>query len=330
MSNTIELRPLTAAQTDLAARLAAGNYRMERQAVPVLPDRDEAFFRERLSGMLTDGTGLAAYEAGEPVGFLAFGGVFENGEGGIRSVVSPVFGYGIRHERRGKILSLLFQALAASLCENRVQSFRVSAYAHDAQVLREYSMLSFSMQHMDLVRSADWPIEADDTGRYSFREVLKPELPRHREVIIRLYRSLINHLRRSPVFYHCSYFLPVENRFDDFLEEGIRVFGVFEGEALVGMISAEKTDGELSEADPEALGMGDVFILPEHRGQGLSAALLRYAGDRLRESGARRLYVMHGTINPMARGFWDKHFTNYSYSMERSINPHMLGTIESV
>lgn len=300
MDRNITLQPMTAAHTDMAAEMAWENYRRERQSVPALPDRGLDFFRENLRELLREGTGLWACENEIPVGFLLFGGVYE-GEKGEKTVGSPVTGYGICHERRGKIIGLLFQALAASLFGQYVQTFQVTAYAHDTDVLWEYGMLSFAMQHTDLVRRTDQPIRSETAGHYRFQEVRKEELPRHREVIIGLYRSLLDHLRSSPVFYHCRWFLPVEDRFEDFLEEGLRVFAVFDGEQLIGMISAEQGDGTLSESDRADMGMGDVFILPEHRGQGLSAALLGFAGDRLRESGAKRLYVTHGTINPAAR-----------------------------
>ena len=44
----------------------------------------------------------------------------------------------------------------------------------------------------------------------------------------------------------------------------------------------------------------------------------------------KRIYVTHGTINPTARGFWDKYFSNYSYTMTREIDPNMLGVIHRV
>ena len=58
--------------------------------------------------------------------------------------------------------------------------------------------------------------------------------------------------------------------------------------------------------------------------------LLKFANDELKKDGIERLFVVHGTTNPTARGFWDKHFTNYSYMMTRRIDPDMLGDIQAV
>lgn len=241
-----------------------------------------------------------------------------------------MWGYGIRHSKRGEIIGRLFQDIAIELCENFAQSLRVLVYAHDTEVLWTYIMSSFSMDMTGVVRDVSSPIEAEIPEKYSLREVGKKELINYKHEIIELHRGLINHLRMSPVFYHCRNFLPIENRFDDFLKEDIRIFALFDGNRLVGMIDSGPVDYGFAVDDAEALSMGDIFIEPDYRELGLAAALLKFANDELKTAGVRRLFVTHGTINPTARGFWDKYFTNYSYSMTRRIDPDMLGKIKPV
>lgn len=152
----------------------------------------------------------------------------------------------------------------------------------------------------------------------------------YRTDVIELYRNLINHLRVSPIFYHCNGFLPIEDRFEDFLSEDMRIFAAFYNNELVGMIDSEPTDIEFAMTDSKAIGMGDVLIKSNYRGHGLGAALLAFANNRIKESGIDRIFVTHGTINPTARGFWDKYFTNYAYTMTRQIDPEMLGMIKTI
>ena len=59
-------------------------------------------------------------------------------------------------------------------------------------------------------------------------------------------------------------------------------------------------------------------------------ALLQFACRSLARDGVRRLFVTHGTINPTARGFWDRYFANYAFTMTRRIDPTMLGVIPPV
>ena len=118
-------------------------------------------------------------------------------------------GYGINHTARGEVISKLFQNTASILCENGIQQFGGNVYAHDSDVLWTYIMSAFAMDVTD---------------------------------VIELYRNLINHLRINPIFYYCKYFLPIEDRFEDSLSDNIRVFAVFDGSKLIGMVNTEPPD----------------------------------------------------------------------------------------
>ena len=73
--------------------------------------------------------------------------------------------------------------------------------------------------------------------------------------------------------------------------------------------------------------LGDMFVKPDYRGKGVAGALLAFANNELHNGGVKRIFVTHGTINPTARGFWHRYFTNYSYTMTRMIDSDMLGEI---
>jgi GNAT superfamily N-acetyltransferase len=331
LDKQIIIKPLDAGYFDAAVEMAVENYLLERHSAKGLSERvNKQYFTPQLEELFSKGTGRMAFEDNIPVGFLAFSETFPINKSGAKGAVSLEWGYGISHHKRGKIIGKLFQDTATELCDNFTQRLSVSVYAHDTEVLRTYIMSGFFMEMTGVVRDISAPIEAEMPDKYSFKEVGKTELINHKHEIIELYRGLINHLRVSPVFYHCRQFLPVENRFDDFLKDDMRIFAVFDGNRLVGMIDAEPIDFGFAKDDAEALSMGDVFIEPAYRERGLATALLKFANDELKRSGVRRLFVTHGTINPTARGFWDKYFTNYFYSMTRVIDPDMLGIIKPV
>ncbi|HEX9897035.1 MAG TPA: GNAT family N-acetyltransferase [Dehalococcoidales bacterium] len=331
MDKPLIIKPLDTGYFDTVVELALENYLLERHSARGLCERaNKSYFSKQLEELFSKGTGRMAFEDNTLVGFLAFGEIFTINKSGAKGAASPLWGYGIRHNERGEIIGRLFQDIAAELCENFAQGMNVSVYAHDTEVLWTYIMSAFYMEHTGVVRDVSSPIEAEMSDKYSFREVGKKELIHHKHEIVELYRGLINHLRVSPVFYHCRQFLPIENRFDDFLKNDMRVFAVFDSNRLVGMIDSEPINWGFTVDDTEALSMGDIFIEPAYRGSGIAIALLKFANDELKSNGVKRLFVMHGTINPSARGFWDKYFTNYSYTMSRLIDPDMLGTIKPV
>lgn len=243
MNNQLEIKPFNASYFDLFVEMALENYLLERNTTNALRNHaDKDYFNRHLEKLFSKGAGRIAFDENKLVGFLAFDGIFPINNTGAKGATSPLYGYGIRHTKRGEIIGKLFQDLAATLCENFAQSLRVSVYAHDMEVLWTYIMSGFSMDVTDVVRDVNSPIDTGATGQYSFREVGKKELINYKQEIIELYRSLINHLRMSPVFYHCRYFLPIENRFEDFLSDAIRVFAAFDGNKLVGMIDSEQPD----------------------------------------------------------------------------------------
>ena len=327
---SLQIRPMCLDNLGVAVEMALEAYRGERTLCNALPNKPNMeYIHKQLQYIIKTGTACIATEGETVVGFLAFGEAFAVHDG-VYGATSPLFGYGVRHGRRDVIIGKLFQSIAAQLCERYVQSLRVNVYAHDADVLWMYIATAFAMDVTQVVKNTSTPIQGKNTNRFTYREVSKSVLVNYREDVIDLYRELVNHLRVSPVFYHCRGFLPLEDRFEDFLSEKLRVFAAFEGKNLIGIIDSEPVDIELFKNDSKALCMGDVFVKPNYRGEGVAANLLRFANGVLKNNGAERLFVTHGTINPNARGFWDKYFTNYCYTMARVVDADMLGVIERI
>jgi hypothetical protein len=253
--------------------MASENYLLERRSARGLCERpNKSYFSKQLEELFSKGTGRMAFEDNTPVGFLAFSGVFPVNKSGAKGALSPLWGYGIRHNLRGEIIGKLFQNIAAELCGNYTQKLSVSVYAHDTEVLWTYLMSAFYLEITGVVRDIETPIEAKMHGKNSFREIGTKDLIKHKQEIIELYRGLINHLLASPVFYHCRNFLPVENRFDDFLKDTMRISAVFEGTTLIGMVDSEPIDCGFATDDTEALSIGDIFLEPTYRGYGIAAA----------------------------------------------------------
>ena len=324
---SIEIKPFESKFFNDLVDLAMETYNTEKMKTPaLLGDIDKKYFYKNLQNLIVHGTVNIAVENGDIIGYLGF----DKDKSSIaKSATSPLFGYGVRYSNRGNVIGQLFQKTAAVLCESYVNDLWVNVYAHDSDILWMYIMSAFSMDVTDVVRDTGVPVQFKPVA-YVFREIDKSTLMNYKHEVIELYRELINHLRVSPVFYHCKYFMPIENRFEDFLSDNIRVFSVFDGNILIGMVSAEYPDRGFAIEDSNAMSLGDLFVAPSYRGQGIASALLNYANSELKKEGTRRIFVTHGTINPNARGFWDKYFSNYSYTMNRKIDPDMLGVLQSV
>lgn len=327
----VEIRDLDLLYLEDAVNMAQENYEMERKHIHGLHNSDyRIYFKTELEKLFKIGNGKMAFENNIPIGYLIFGDIFNINEYGDKGATSPLFGYGIRSEKRAITIGKLFQEVAKKLCEKYAQSIRVSIYAHDMNVLQTYIMSAFAMDVTGVIRNVTEPFELSKRQDYIYKELNKEELNYYKSEIMELYRGLINHLRMSPVFYHCRYFLPLEDRFDDFLTDEMRIFAAFDGDRLIGIIDSEPGGDAFITGCKDTVCMGDVFLNPAYRGMGIATQMLKYANDKLRESGIKTICVTHGTINPTARGFWDKYFENYSYTMTRQIDRNMLGIIERI
>lgn len=326
----ILIKPIDLNRFDSFVELAFNNYLLERESSDELNEIINGnYFSIKLKELFAKSVSCMAIEGERVIGYLCFEVYLTSDSDGYKGAFCPLYGYGIDDINRGKIMNLMFQHLALILCETYVQKFSVNIYANDVDVIKTYVMSAFAMETTEVVRNTSKMIESKETA-YIYKEVQQDELGKYEGDIIELYRMLINHLRRSPIFYHCNDFLPIEDRFNDYLSNDIRIFAVFDDESLIGIVSAEPPDCEFSVGDDEAKSLSDVIIKNSYRGQGIAAALLRFVNEEMKKSGIKRLYVTHGTINPTARNFWDNYFVNYSYLMSREIDSNMLGVIKSV
>ena len=66
------------------------------------------------------------------------------------------------------------------------------------------------------------------------------------------------------------------------------------------------------------------FCLSEYRGSGIFNNLLSYLVTTLKGEGYTRIGVDFESFNPTARGFWLKHFTEYTNSVVRRIDEKSL------
>ena len=302
------MRIEAANEARLSAMLAMAQrtYDSERDRVAALTDwqPDAEAMRQALTN------GLVAIENDTLQGFLLHNCQWH--ENGRRVVSYPVWGYGANDART---LSRLFQASAEALLTQGAARFSVNLYAHDDEAIRMFCLLQFGMECEECVRDSADKLEQG----YPVRELSQTERIARWSEIWALLAQLIEHLRQSPVFYPGREF--TEALYRAYLaEQGARLFVAEDGARIIGLILAcDEQNAILRGKDCQSI--GEAFVLPAYRGGAIARSLLAYACDTLRDEGARRFWVRHGTANPTARGFWDKYFRPYSYTMTRDVDP---------
>lgn len=266
------------------------------------------FMKQELSTI----NGLMCVEDEKCLGYLLYNKWEENGE---TYCSIPEWGYGAIEEKREKIISRLFQALADELVGEKTVHFSMNVYAHDIEIQRLFSFLEFGTQAEVGICRLEGMGSKDDVH---IREISKKELASRWDEIWSLLEQLINHLKRSPVFYGGEEFTE-EVYCEFFADAGTRVYIAEKDGKMIGLIEANGDAILQVFSDGEAANVGEVFVLPEYRGISVAQELLSYACDDLAKYGYQYAWVEHGTANPNARYFWNKYFATYRYEMIRTI-----------
>ena len=270
-------------------------------------------YRRFLEQELNAINGFVYMEDEKCLGYLLYNKWEENGK---TYCSIPEWGYGAIEEKREKIISRLFQALADELAGEKPVHFSMNVYAHDTEIQRLFSFLEFGTQ----AEVGIYKIENlnKEKGRY-VRKITKDELTRRWDEVWSLLVQLINHLKKSPVFYSGEEFTEEVYR-DFFADEGTKVYIAEKDSKIIGLIEANEDTIPQVFPDGEAANVGEVYVLPEHRGTSIAQELLDFACNDLKENGYRFAWVEHGTANPNARYFWNKYFATYRYEMIRTID----------
>ncbi|MBE5959848.1 MAG: GNAT family N-acetyltransferase [Lachnospiraceae bacterium] len=324
---------------DEVSEIAYGMYLEEQKYEKELRLSSKEKFCNKVKKSVFHERGYVCVKQGKVFGYLSAKEFLQ--EDGTTWCMVPIWGYGAIGSNREKILSMLFQKMAEELCENKTVHFEIKLYAHDEGSVRLFSYLQFGIQCEEGISSTKGDIHASGE-RVSEEEMCRTrldldtdvEIPHETEITVEelskqeikerwgeiwsLLSRLIGHLQKSPVFYPGEEFTEeVYKRF--FLDEDTYVYAAKKAGSMIGLIEANADGNEFLSDNEGCYNVGDIFVADEFRGKGVAQKLLAYVKDALQAKKIDSMWVEHGTANPNARGFWNKYFDSYCYTMIRDI-----------
>lgn len=259
--------------------------------------------------------GFMCLENGKLAGYLVYDGLWN--DDGMLWCNIPLWGYGAEHENRAKIVSMLFQSLADKLFKEQKVHFEVKIYAHDKDIITLFSFMQFGIECEEDIRCISEKIKC--SSNVNVMELDKAEIQNKWNEIWAILKKLVEHLQRSPVFYPGKEF--TEDVYKEFLlDESTRLCAAEKEGQLIGIMTASKDGNSFINNNAAYFNIGDIYVEPEYRGKMIAQQMLKHFSEVLEKEGVKKLWVEHGTANPNARGFWNKYFTAYSYTMIREIN----------
>jgi GNAT superfamily N-acetyltransferase len=310
---------------DEAVLLASAEYAAEQKLVNALYAQDDTTeIRQGLEVLLHQGKIITAYKSGTLAGFL---GVFysrPNLADKYDSAWGPIGGYGIgKGPDRSKLASLLFQHLSEELLPFKVRDYTINLYAHDTGVLKSFVLNQFGIICTYAVRDLAGDIPEEKLEGITFREFSREDITKCQEPLLQHWRSLANHLQKSPSYYYGQEFTDI-SYISHLHEKETRLFTALDSVGnIIGVVDTNRS-GFFPTADDKTLNIADLHIDPVYRGKGVAQGLLNFTCESVKKDGIKRLWVMHGTVNPNALGFWSKYFTPYIYQVTRSIDSRIV------
>ena len=299
--------------SETVTKIAYAKYKKEMEMHSGIFLKSYEVYRTFLNQELNHISGFVYLEEGECLGYILYHTWEENGDIFCRV---PEWGYGVCAQNREKVISRLFQTLAEELAGEKLVHFSMNVYAHDQEIQRLFSFLEFGIQAEVGIYRIEEVKAVEET---CVRKISKDELEDKWDEIWRLLKQLIDHLKKSPVFYRGEEFTEEVYR-EFFADAGTNVYIAENQGSIIGLIEAnEDTIAPIFEKG-EAANVGEAYVLSEYRGTALSQELLYSACKDMAECGCRFAWVEHGTANPNARYFWNKYFQTYRYEMIRTIN----------
>jgi GNAT superfamily N-acetyltransferase len=307
---------INANHIEAAARLALAEYFEEQKAVPILPSGDYLeLFCNMIAKMGEPGLGIAAFEAGELVGFLTCYKPWNNHFGTAMGTFSPIHAHGAVKNNRKRIYAQLYQEAARKWVKSGILSHAIQIYTHDAEAVESFFWNGFGLRCVDAIRPVD-PVICGELPEYTFGELPIGEIAQ----IVPLKNLLIEHLRDAPIFMPFFFSRDVTEVKVENARRHSRYFVARDNEKTIAFIEIKASGENFACDDPQMVNICGAYLLPEYRGKGVYKQLLAILLETVRMEGYSRCGVDFESFNPTASGFWMKHFTAYTYSVVRRID----------
>ena len=296
--------------------LAKRTYEQECMRLEELTQDDYTdVLRDYITEAIKNYSGAVCLDKGKLLGYLVYNRMEQiNGED---VYTFPVWGYAAVGDKKDQILSRLFEFMADRMVKSAPARFEVQLYAHDTNAIWLFSCLQFGVEKAECIRNTMDPVNESCT--HSVMELMPEQITEHwDEIWGGLLSGIGTHFTKSPIF-HSGYEFGEEHYQQLLKAPGTRLFAAFDdNQQIIGVLTAEKDPKQffISEGDYKA---GNLYVADAYRGQAVAQDLLQSMNDTMLLEGTWKLIVEHFTSNPQARGFWDRYFKPYLYTMTRTV-----------
>jgi GNAT superfamily N-acetyltransferase len=316
----LRIERLEKAHVDEAARLVGRRYAALHAQVPSLPSsyEDPDAFSRRLLRLTDRGVGVAAFDGGRMLGFLA---AYSIGSLHGRScALSPEWGNGADAATHRRVVEAMYREAAPEWLRRGDVNHVVCVLAHDSEALEGLAWAGFGRMVCDAVR----PLVPIAVGRGG--PEVRRAAPDDIESILPLALALREHLAAPPV-YVLDHEPEDRAAWDAALRDpGIAVWIAARRGSVIGYLRQGPPTDDACDVivDAGTTSITGAYVEPIARGEGVATSLLARAIDWGREQGYARCSVDFETANSSAARFWLQHFSPVVVSLGRTHDPRLM------
>ncbi len=300
---------------DLEALIAFARLAEQRAlaAYPALPTPDSSALIETLSARLERPQGIVAREHGDLVGALLPLGPWSDYHGGASGIYVPLASClvadGVDPDR---VFTTMLSELGRLESLAGVDAMAITFFTNQQDLLQSAALNGFGIRCADAVARIDdlptpdphFPLEIRIVPWQDAVAIIEPK------------RALAAHLHGSPSYMEYFDFTPEFIAWKSQQRESVHLVAM-DGEHMVGFIEATYEGENYLTVHPTMRNICGAAVLPEYRNRGIMRQLVAALADHYRGEGVIVLGVDYETLNPTARGFWERLFTVYTRSPER-------------
>lgn len=311
----LHLQSISAEHTSDIVDLIATRYREVLTSIPLLPNRytQKDVITGLLNSILDSAPGVVAYDGKRIVGFLCAWALpsFR----GRPAVFSPEWGNATIADNSRTVYQAMYEYVAEKWVAAGYGTHLISQYADRSDDSVMWQWLGFGMCAVDGVRALtplDVPAYWD----------IKLATQEHIQPVYLLNQQLEKHLYASPTFLYGDEPATMDDVVSWINDTNQAVWlGIKDGK-VIGFFRQGPASEQASTIieDPGTTSIMGAYTVPEHRGQGLAAALLNRTIQWGLQEHYLRCCVDFEPMNVLAARFWTRHFTLSSYVLARFID----------
>jgi len=303
-----------------AMALFEGAYEREKEHAKALPDFKaiKSLLNKRFDWMLKEHQGLVAIDNDKVHGYLLYV-LGDELFGNQKCAFVPLFGHASIQDRQYQIYQSLYIEASKDWLDKKRLSWVVTSFEHDP-VLDEFWFKNGFRQ-----RCAD--------------AIAFPKISKNKNDLLTIKKANLNmlsdiedlHRQHNAYYQEAPLCMPVDDSdpfkelLEWFEEDNHHLWIAYHKDQALGYMRIEKTGESFISLVDDMMSVTSAYVHPDKRHMGIASTLLNeIQAYLLNETQMKRYGVDYESMNPLARGFWETHFTPYTKSVARRIDEGIL------